>query len=612
MQTPFSFIPPKLLLNEKYNETGTLLKFKQSVIWQFNKNTAFLLSPFLSGSDLNIPGIEKIDDDGCRKEFIDFLFGSYLGSKEEIKSIKLPSKVSWLSLLGFSPEISVFNNELVYSTEQLPSFIYNWLLDNEVHTYEQKRAFLKTLNISFEGSDIIQIRKYLFGQKADEPGINYQIADELILNSFLLLKEKEIQIRIEDQRIPFIRGIYGRIENIDLDNLLMPVFKTGIDICIVFENISNHECFLINNFTIEVLKNIAFQVSSLPSYTNSFIIPIDLLPVNIIKLLNKKFIDLPLSFDNINFKMLPDIEVNQWKLPFYNKWKQLFPDYSIVMCPSEIPVSLRLDDKIIFEYKCGNIFCDKTNIYVNSGLSDKAIINLIQVESTLPEEALLKLVELFNEFDISVHDYISKIQSNDQLRQEWENMQERIKEAEKRKELSENFTSSEKYSMRWFSSLLELMVMSGGQSSFSNPEGEIVFHKLDYDPDKLKILLFRDPSKAISQNIEQYTDFKAIFSFMDNNGKQNKKEIFIKGVSKKGQQLYAIPSDETELKSIPLDKVKSIEFRFTRVIDLINRLTKAFKNLGFPDDYNLKSNLQKIFNLFMALPAQEKPLILQT
>jgi superfamily I DNA and/or RNA helicase len=160
--------------------------------------------------------------------------------------------------------------------------------------------------------------------------------------------------------------------------------------------------------------------------------------------------------------------------------------------------------------------------------------------------------------------------------------------------------------MAWFMNLLELMVLSGGGKDLANPQGNIVFNQIKYDTLDLRLITFSNPSKTLSPSIDLFTDFKATFHYIDENDIKRNKQIKISGLSKKGHEVIAIPTNPSDLDSINLSGVKEVELTFVRVLDLISKLTTAFKSLDLEDDFNLKSELTENINFIFGPPGTGK------
>lgn len=148
-------------------------------------------------------------------------------------------------------------------------------------------------------------------------------------------------------------------------------------------------------------------------------------------------------------------------------------------------------------------------------------------------------------------------------------------------DLAESINNSIKYSYDWFLVYLKLLTTYGEKQEASKQKS-ISFQEIKpYKADN-KYFLLCGASSYISPEIENADDFK--ISFVFGNGK--KENITVEGVSKKGQDLLiycreGLPSNTLS----KISKIFKVEINFTPVIDLLNRLYKAFTNKYYIDQW---------------------------
>jgi hypothetical protein len=589
------FIPDEMVLNKRYKGIFNLL-VQDSSIYKGTSSVMICNSPYFDNNKFHLPGIMRIETDLKRLLLLEFLFGKWRNEREHLENIYLQSDKKWNNIIGFEPFLSISGSDLFIESEKLPPLVQQWLdkSENEINSKE-KYDFIRILGVSLSGADIVRIRKYLIGIESVEPDINYALPSVLIINTLILLSEQNIMLQIDSDRVKFIRGLYHRLsDDVDINKIPLPIFSPNSPNSIEFAIVESG--LLIDSRVLEFLKSMGYNLQNLQSDASLPVVNSELLKNP--QRLSESFSPANFTFTDLDFEKI-NANGKEWQRDFYFEWKGIFPSYQIKTYPGLMPRILKLDDKNIFDYEAGEIAGEGFKIIVNSERNEKSVINLIELHNLLPLDALNKLKELFLQYDESIQDFLNRVQANEKLREEWEKLKRREKEEQKKSQLSEEFGKSERYSMAWFMNLLELMVISGGGKDLANPEGDITFNKVSYNANDLRVISFGDPSKSISPSIELFTDFKATFTYLDKNEIRRTKEVLIKGITKKGHEVLAIPANPLELKSINLEGILYVELRFIRILDLINKLTRAFEQLQFEDSYNLKKeltgNIQFIF-----------------
>ena len=162
-----------------------------------------------------------------------------------------------------------------------------------------------------------------------------------------------------------------------------------------------------------------------------------------------------------------------------------------------------------------------------------------------------------------------------------EDLKKQLEIKKSRVDLVENINNSIKYSYDWFLAYLKLLTTYGEKQEVTKQKSisfqEIKPHKADN-----KYFLLCGASSYITPEIENADDFKVSLVF----GNGRKENIIVEGVSKKGQDLLiycreSLPSNT--LSKLP--KIFKVEINFTPVIDLLDRLYKAFTNRNYIDQW---------------------------
>jgi len=162
-----------------------------------------------------------------------------------------------------------------------------------------------------------------------------------------------------------------------------------------------------------------------------------------------------------------------------------------------------------------------------------------------------------------------------------EDLKKQLEVKKNRVDLAENLNNSLKYSYDWFKAYLQLLT-TYGEKQDTQKQKSISFQEIKpYKADN-KYFILCGASSYISPEIENADDFKVSLVF--GNGKRE--NITVEGVSKKGQDLLIYcrePLSNNTLSQI--SKIFKVEINFTPVIDLIERLYKAFINENNIDEW---------------------------
>lgn len=201
-------------------------------------------------------------------------------------------------------------------------------------------------------------------------------------------------------------------------------------------------------------------------------------------------------------------------------------------------------------------FTKENNNYEDN--DDEKVVNVITHERSMPNSGSgISVLNEDKEFAIAL----------EIVAQKFEVQKQRI-------ELAENINNCEKYSYDWFKAYLKLLT-TYSEKQDTTKQKSITFQEIkNYKTDN-KYFLLCGASSYISPDIENAADFKVSLVF--GNGK--KEFITVEGVSKKGQDLLIYCREGISLNILSrLSNVFKIEINFTPVIDLLDRLYKAFTN----------------------------------
>jgi hypothetical protein len=163
-----------------------------------------------------------------------------------------------------------------------------------------------------------------------------------------------------------------------------------------------------------------------------------------------------------------------------------------------------------------------------------------------------------------------------------EELKKQLEIKKNRIDLAESINDSVKYSYDWFKAYLQLLT-TYGEKQDTQKQKSISFQEIKpYKADN-KYFLLCGASSYISPEIENADDFKVSLVF--GNGKRE--NITVEGVSKKGQDLLIYCREPLSNNTLSrLSNIFKVEINFTPVIDLLDRLYKAFTNNNYIDEWD--------------------------
>ncbi|WP_400263099.1 AAA domain-containing protein [Sphingobacterium sp. SG20118] len=171
-----------------------------------------------------------------------------------------------------------------------------------------------------------------------------------------------------------------------------------------------------------------------------------------------------------------------------------------------------------------------------------------------------------------------------------EGLKRQLEIKKNRVDLVDNINKSVKYSYDWFKSYLQLLT-TYVEKQDTNKQKSISFQEIKPYKTGNKYFLLCGASSYISPEIENANDFK--ISLVYGNGKRE--NITVEGVSKKGQDLLIYCREPLSNNTLyRFSEIFKVEINFTPVIDLLDRLYKAFTN---------DSNIDKWEDIQEAMPS---------
>lgn len=183
-----------------------------------------------------------------------------------------------------------------------------------------------------------------------------------------------------------------------------------------------------------------------------------------------------------------------------------------------------------------------------------------------------------------------------------EELKKQLEIKKSRVDLAESINNSEKYSYDWFMAYLQLLT-TYGEKQDNQKQKSISFQEIKpYKADN-KYFLLCGASSYISPEIENADDFKVSLVF--GNGKRE--NITVEGVSKKGQDLLIYCRESLSNNTLSrLSNIFKVEINFTPVIDLLDRLERAFENRNYIDEWENIEEVMPSLNYIYGPPGTGK------
>jgi len=183
-----------------------------------------------------------------------------------------------------------------------------------------------------------------------------------------------------------------------------------------------------------------------------------------------------------------------------------------------------------------------------------------------------------------------------------EELKKQLEIKKSRVDLAESINNSIKYSYDWFIAYLQLLT-TYGEKQDTQKQKSISFQEIKpYKADN-KYFLLCGASSYISPEIENADDFKVSLVF--GNGKRE--HITVEGVSKKGQDLLIYCREPLPTNTLSrLSNIFKVEINFTPLIDLLDRLEKAFENRNYIDEWESIEEAMPSLNYIYGPPGTGK------
>lgn len=176
---------------------------------------------------------------------------------------------------------------------------------------------------------------------------------------------------------------------------------------------------------------------------------------------------------------------------------------------------------------------------------------------------------------------LPEFDEDEELAKGIENLKKQLEVKKSRVDLAKKINTSVKYSYDWFKIYLQLLT-TYREKQDSQKQKSISFQEIKPYKGDNKYFLLSGSSTYISSEIENADDFKVSLVF----GSGKRENITVEGVSKKGQDLLIYCRVSLSSNTLShLSNIFKVEINFTPVINLLERLERAFENRNYIDNW---------------------------
>lgn len=196
-----SFIGEDYLLKPQYSDVSKIIHLPIAIC---NSENKILQQPYFSENNFICPSLKSDLSEEEKLALTDFLYSEWRKdtNKQKVQSIDW-SKINDTetnTVLGFTPNHSVFPKQYACDNEQLPDYLIKWIGKDE-----NKIDFISDLGVWTERTVIVELRKFLQGEITEFH--NNRLAQETrfnddetnLFNTFEWLKENEIKLETAEQ-----------------------------------------------------------------------------------------------------------------------------------------------------------------------------------------------------------------------------------------------------------------------------------------------------------------------------------------------------------------------------------------------------------------------------
>ena len=591
-------INPIYLLNENYNGLQSLLQLNDIEVFNYNDREEDIIAThflFVKGFTTDI--LESTKEISSK---LNYLYKAWGNLPKQIRVNKRHQP--WDNYLDIIPNQYVLNG-IQIDGEILPDEFIAWH-----QNVKKKDEFFKEIGINVGESPIEKVRKYLVGiSKVLPTDIDIENFNETLLKNtlnglagdFVNLSNKPIIFdeNLHSSQIILIEQIVRLLVNGETNDYPVLIHDTTNTFKVL-----NSEVSLIYRIDETVHRKIKDAIGN----------KLDLLysEYNVLKqfliLSDNVSIGDELEFERTFVPSGVQVEHDE---PFYHTWKaennikllkenELQFDLAIEINNEMTPIGRISEGVIHVNYD----FEEFDIVFYSKNISLEDLSTSLADED---EDLANAINDLINKRNVMLTDFYNALNSagkGEFKSAHLEALELAFKEEhlkQERKELIESIKASHKYSYSWFEAYLELL-MTFESKQETTVQKSVTFQEIRRytinDQISNKYFLLCGANSLVPLNIEDFADFSIIL-FIKN--RQNEK-ITVEGVSKKGQDLLIYCREPIPQATISLfNEVIQIKINFTPVIDLLEKLYRAFINRANMDEWEeIKDTLPNLHFIY--------------
>lgn len=514
-------------------------------------------------------------------DLFEFLFEQWKNTPIN-KRVRLAG-IDWGKVIGFDPSNKVISSEIL-ETEQIDDIVLDWIKKDKV----EKERFLSYMGFHISDSEIIKFRKWLLNVDDTIPNmVSFDNIDlNLLSNTLIGLAEGFFRLNskfscgVKSKKHQVIEKLIQKLlEGESSLDIRLPIWKNETSIFLSDE--SEKQSFYLDSETFNLLTN--------EENKSTFIKLIENFRIIYSSEVYNNFAES--HYTKLNYRIdfySCDIQVEHNE-PFYISWAR-DNNIKLYRCDNllyNFCVEQDGIDIIIGTVQYRNIEIKKEGlrhaiIYYHRSLSlENLSAELCELGFTEVSLLINRLISLRDNMLSAFYHTLTSSGRDDFDSEDSKKILDVLNERsldEKRSEIVEEIKSSEKYSYSWFVNYLDYL-LTFEELSDTTSQKSISFQRIErfYNhgiPSK-KYFTLKGANSLIPLNIEAFENFSVTLIFSN----RLRENILVEGVSKKGQDLLIyVPKGIEDKLLVNFDRVVNISINFTPVLDLLQRLAKAFSN----------------------------------
>lgn len=580
------FIKPTFLVNESYTDLQSLLQLSDLDVFNYGEKEDDIIAShflFVKGFDPSI--LESAEEINDKLNYLQKGWSNLPANSRDYKR-----DAAWSNFLNISPNQYVLNG-IQTGEEVLPEEFSSWCLNDR-----KKEELLKAIGVNVNESFIEKIRRYLIGVAKDYPA-DIEIEkfnDVLLLNTLNGLSGNFTTLNNEPviyyetphlTQLSLIEKIVNHLESKAVEHYPVIIYNTTVS----FKVLKSED---VSIFRIEEVLHNKLKSANGNNLDKLYT------EYNILKqspLLNSSIVD---NCDELEFNktFVPSGNQSEHDEPFYHNWKtehkiKLYRENDLKF---DLSVDIKDEITIIGRISEGSFYINEEDEEFRKLFYNKTIPledlkdSLSEVDEDL-SEAIDDLINRRNVMLTSIYNALNSAGKGEVKSAHLEALESAFKEEnlkQERKELIESIKSNSDYSYNWFESYLRFLL------TFESKQDTTIQKSISFQEIKRyvinaeisnKYFLLCGANSLIPLNIEDFEDFK-ITLVIKNRQNEN---ITVEGVSKRGQDLLIYcrePIPQSVIKTFP--DVIQVKISFSPVIDLLERLYRAFVNRANMDEWD--------------------------